>query len=88
MLIETEMNCSNIRWAEPVRVRIGHGISVDIDGPQSALNAMTQRWPKERGEQYERARKLCMAALGRRVSAAAIRDDFIAACVEADVLVT
>ena len=87
MIIETELNCSNISWTEPVRIRIGHGISIGIDGPQSALNAMTQRWPKERGEQYDRARKLCMAALGRRVSASAIRDDFIAACLEAEILV-
>lgn len=86
MIIETEMNCGSICWAEPVRVRIGHGIPIDIDGPQSALNAMTQRWPDERGESYERARRLCMAALGRRVAAASIRDDFIAACLEAEVL--
>jgi hypothetical protein len=87
MIIETDMNCSNICWGEPVRVRIGYGSSVEIDGPQSALNTMTQRWPQTRGEHYDRARKLCMAALGRRVSAASIRDDFVAACVEAKILV-
>ncbi len=86
MIIETEMNCSNICWAEPVRVRVGHGIPVDIDGPQSALNTMTQRWPQTRGEHYDRARNLCMAALGRRVSATSIRDDFVAACLEAGIL--
>lgn len=86
MLIETEMNCSNICWATPVRVLVGRGVLLDIDGPHSALNTMTQRWPPTRGEHYERARNLCMAALGRRVSAAAIRDDFVAACAEAGVL--
>ena len=86
MIIETEMNCSDICWAEPVRVRVGHGVPVNIDGPQSALNTMMQRWPQTGGEQYKRARKLCMAALGRRVPAASIRDDFVAACVEADIL--
>lgn len=87
MLIETEMNCSNICWVIPVRVRIGRGVQLDIDGPQSALNTMPQRWPATRGEHYGRARNLCMAALGKRVAAAAIRDDFVAACVEAGVLV-
>ena len=57
MIIETEMNCSDICWAEPVRVRVGHGVPVNIDGPQSALNTMMQRWPQTGGEQYERARK-------------------------------
>ncbi len=86
MIIETEINCSDISWAQPVRVRVGHGMPVDIDGPQSALNTMTQRWPQKRGEPYDRARRLCMAALGRRVPAASIRDDFIAACIDAGIL--
>jgi hypothetical protein len=86
MLIETEMNCSDICWTTPVKVTLGFGNQISIDGPQSALNAMTQRWPATRGERYERARNLCMAALGRRVAAASIRDDFVAACTEAGVL--
>lgn len=86
MFIETEMKCSNICWVKPVKVHVGYGIQIDIDGPQAALNAMTQQWPEIRGEHYDRARSLCMAALGRRVSAASIRDDFVEACREAGVL--
>ena len=83
MLIETAMNCSEIRWMEPVKVSVGFGQLIEVDGPSAALNVMMQRWPGVRGEQYNRARQLCMAAMGRRVSACSIRDDFIAACMEA-----
>jgi hypothetical protein len=86
MLIETEMNCSDICWTAPVKVQLGNGAKIAIDGPQSALNAMSQRWPATKGEHYERARSLCMAAMGKRVAASAIRDDFVAACMEAGVL--
>jgi Protein of unknown function (DUF982) len=86
MFIETEMNRSSICWTAPVQVHLGYGKKISIDGPQSALNAMTQRWPPTKGEHYERARNLCMAALGRRVAAASVRDDFVAACTEAGVL--
>lgn len=49
MVIGTELNYSNISWTEPVRIWMGHGISISIDGAQSALSAMTQGWPKEAG---------------------------------------
>ncbi|MDQ0320026.1 hypothetical protein QO002_002164 [Pararhizobium capsulatum DSM 1112] len=84
MLIETEMNCSDIRWSVPVPVRTPKGRKLDVCGPQEAMNVLAMDWPKdERGEHYERARKLCMAAMGRRVPAETMRDDFIEACLEA-----
>ncbi len=84
MLVETAMNCSEIHWTEPVKVRGPQGQLVEIDGPLAALNTM-QRWPGVPGEQYNRARSLCMASLGRRVPACSIRDDFVAACMEAGI---
>ena len=85
MLIETAMNCSDIHWTEPVKVRGPQGQVIKIDGPLAALNAMTHNWPGGQSKQYNRARHLCMAALGRRVPACSIRDDFIAACVDAGI---
>ena len=37
MIIETEMNCSDICWAEPVRVRVGHGVPVNNRWPAIRL---------------------------------------------------
>ena len=45
MLIETAMNCSDIHWTEPVKVRGPQGQVIKIDGPLAALNAMTHQWP-------------------------------------------
>lgn len=83
MLMETEKKCSELRWGDPVQVRIQHGRLEDICGPQDALNCLTHRWPVDRGVDFERARQLCMAALGGRIPLNNVRDAFVAACVEA-----
>ncbi|AFL51375.1 hypothetical protein USDA257_c28040 [Sinorhizobium fredii USDA 257] len=69
-----------------MRIRIGRAKPLEIDGPYAALNVMAHRWPDVRGDRYDKAKRLCMAALGRRVAACSIKDDFIEACIEADIL--
>jgi hypothetical protein len=58
----------------------------DIATPLQALNCLAQRWPKVGGEQYEKARHLCMAALGGREPYETVRAAFVAAAEEAEVL--
>ncbi len=87
MQIEYEKNCCDLRWHIPVSVLLGHSLPEDIHGPYEALNCLTHRWPEERGEHYERARQLCMAAMGRRIPAEIVREAFVAASGEAGLLV-
>ncbi|WP_426124457.1 DUF982 domain-containing protein [Pararhizobium sp. PWRC1-1] len=86
MLVIKPENCSDVSWNEPVLVQLRFGFPEKIETPLQALNCLAQRWPKVGGEQYERARHLCMAALGGRVQCDTVRVAFVAAAEEADVL--
>lgn len=86
MLVTKSENCSDVRWSEPVTVQLRYGFPEDIETSLQALNCLAQRWPKVGGEEYIRARQLCMAALGRRVPCETVRTAFAAAAEEAEVL--
>jgi hypothetical protein len=86
MLVIKPENCSDVRWSEPVTVQLRYGFPEEIETPLQALNCLAQRWPKVGGEEYMRARQLCMAALGGRVPCETVRLAFAAAAEEAEVL--
>lgn len=86
MVIKPE-NCSDVRWSTPVTVQLRYGFPEDIETPLQALNCLAQRWPKVGGEDYLRARHLCMAALGGRIPCETVRAAFVAAAEEAELLV-
>jgi hypothetical protein len=86
MLVIKPENCSDVSWNEPVLVQLRFGFPEKIETPLQALNCLAQRWPKVGGDQYEKARHLCMAALGGRVPCDTVRAAFVAAAEEAEVL--
>lgn len=74
------------RWATPVYVRIGHGASEVITGPQKALHFLMIRWPTERGAKYTMAGIACANSVEGRGSPEVAKEAFIAAAIEASVL--
>ncbi|WP_438750268.1 DUF982 domain-containing protein [Pararhizobium sp. O133] len=87
MIIQKAERCADVMWSEPVEIRLGYGQPEKISGPLQALNCLAQRWPDTGGEEYLKAKTLCMAALGERIPCAGVRDAFVAAAAEADMLV-
>lgn len=55
-------NGGEVRWPEPVYLRIGYGIPEAIRSPKEAHDYLLFRWPALRGEKYKSARSLCLAA--------------------------
>ena len=79
-------NGGEVRWPEPVYLRIGYGIPEAIRSPKEAHDYLLFRWPALRGEKYKSARSLCLAANDDPLLCDNARKIFIEACVEADVL--
>lgn len=75
-----------VRWGEPVWVRVGYGIPDAMRGPSQALAYLDTRWPAARGAAFHRARTGCVAALNRRASCEAAREAFLHAAGEARML--
>ena len=73
-------------WDVPVYVRIGRGLTETVDGPHEALAYLSNRWPAERGDHYERAKVACTDVLERYGSLAEAREAFIAAAIEVHIL--
>lgn len=79
-------NTGDIRWQEPVYLRIGYGIPEAIRNPKEACNHLLFRWPAVRGEKYNAARNLCLEANTNPLLCRKAREMFVEACIEADVL--
>lgn len=88
MLVLQHENCSETRWGDPVVVQLRPGSPEEIDGPLKALNCLVHRWPPLGGEEYGRAKEMCMAALGGRIPCQSARVAFLAAAEEAETLVS
>ncbi|MDM9629555.1 DUF982 domain-containing protein [Rhizobium sp. S152] len=74
-----------ILWEVPVFVRIGNGVRETIDGPREALDYMLNRWPAERGQEYENAKSACRLAIQHYGSLEDARAHFVAAAGEAKI---
>lgn len=79
-------NRAGVRWPEPVYLRIGYGMPEAIRSPEEAYNYLLFRWPAIRGERYNSARNLCLAANSDPLLSEKARKIFVEACIEADVL--
>ena len=77
---------SLIHWSAPVHVRVGHGSSESIFGPEAAVEYLKYRWPARSNQHYLNAMRACTAATDRSESPDFARDAFIAACIEANML--
>jgi hypothetical protein len=75
-----------IRWREPVWVKIGYGVPEGIRGPRQALSYLTFRWPHLRGEHFEEAMRQCKAALRKEVECDVARQTFLQAAREAEMI--
>jgi hypothetical protein len=73
-------------WSEPVRVRVGYGFPETIRGPQEALDYLNWRWPVRDGFYYAQARTECAASLQRKVPLEQVRETFVLASIEAEML--
>lgn len=79
---------SAAQWQFPVRIKDGRGIPEAIHGPEEALEHLTYRWPAETGSHYDNARRQCLNARQRGVPVEVVREAFVAASLEAGMLVT
>ncbi|MBY3379472.1 MULTISPECIES: DUF982 domain-containing protein [Rhizobium] len=75
-----------IRWKDPVFVRIGNGFRERVEGPKAALEALIHRWPSQSQPEYAAAKCRCTDAIIQHGSAEFARRAFIEAAVAAKVL--
>ncbi|MGR9170628.1 MULTISPECIES: DUF982 domain-containing protein [Rhizobium] len=73
-----------IRWKVPVYVAVGDEPTRKISGPQDALQYLSDNRAIQTGFPYWRARHRCYDALKGLITSEEMRDDFIAACAQAD----
>lgn len=83
VMIETSYE---VRWREPVWVKIGYGIPEGIRGPRQALSYLTFRWPHLRGDHFRQALHQCKLALRNEVECNVARAAFIQAAQEAEMI--
>ncbi|TDK34303.1 DUF982 domain-containing protein [Rhizobium deserti] len=74
------------RWLAPIWVRVGFGMPEAIRGPREALECLTYRWPAQRGQHYQAAKRSCTAALTKQLLCDQARDAFMRASIEAQML--
>ncbi|EUB96545.1 protein of unknown function DUF982 [Rhizobium sp. CF080] len=77
---------SDPNWPEPVIVAVGRRSPEIIRTPAEALIYLTNKWPAARNERYRTATEVCSAALRRQIDAAAARETFLSAALEAGML--
>ncbi|MDR6818106.1 hypothetical protein J2X76_003283 [Neorhizobium sp. 2083] len=77
---------SDPNWQEPVVVAVGRRSPEIIRTPAEALIYLTNKWPAARNERYRTATQVCSAALRRQIDAAAARETFLSAALEAGML--
>ncbi len=75
-----------VRWSEPVWVKVGYGVPEAVRGPSQALSYLTFRWPAVRGQAFESAGLRCKLALRKDVECDVAREAFIRAAQEAQMM--
>lgn len=75
-----------VRWREPVWVKIGYGFPEAVRGPKQALNCLTFRWPALRGDHFEEALRQCKSALRKEIGCDVAREAFLKAAQEAEMI--
>jgi hypothetical protein len=80
---DTKMPLLDVRWARPVKVRLQCGLEHSFTSIYDALDFLENEWPIRQGRRYDHAVKRCRRALSGVIPAAIVREDFVAACLEA-----
>lgn len=80
------LTADQTQWSQPVRVRVGYGFPETIRGPKDALEYLTWRWPVRDGLHYAKALKECAASLQRQLPIETVRETFVLASIEAEML--
>ena len=75
-----------VRWREPVWVRIGQGVPESIKGPKQALSYLTFRWPELEGDHVQQALQQCRRVLRKEAECDVARAAFVRAAREANVI--
>jgi hypothetical protein len=76
-----------IFWVAPVHIRTSDGRSIPVDGPHQAVEMLDAGWPDKTGEHYGRAVRECNLACHVNGCLDSSRETFVAAALEARVLV-
>lgn len=75
-------------WSKPVTLEIGTlGKYKNVTNTGEAARMLLSQWPLDRGRQYGKARKTCLAVLEGSKPPSEARKAFIEAAAEADIFV-
>ncbi len=77
------MTIRDVPWTLPLQVTLRSGLQRTFSSVYEALDFLEHEWPLKRGERCQRAAASCTRALNRMTPAAVAREDFVAACLEA-----
>jgi hypothetical protein len=75
-----------VRWREPVWVKVGYGVPEAIRGPSQALSYLTFRWPHLRGDRFQQAMTQCKLALRKELECDVARKAFVQAARESEMI--
>lgn len=75
-----------LRWREPVWVKVGYSVPEAIRGPRQALNYLTFRWPYLRGDHFRQAMRQCKLALHKELECDVAHAAFVRAAQEAEMI--
>ncbi|WP_436255905.1 DUF982 domain-containing protein [Neorhizobium sp. LjRoot104] len=75
------------KWVEPVTVQIGRRAPEKIQTSAEALLFLTNKWPCERGLEYQTSRDICSAAIRRQIGNDAARASFVVAASVAKLII-
>jgi len=74
-------------WRHVVNLRVGQGPIETIRCPGEALGYLNGRWPEGAGPYTDAARSKCLRALEDRTASEEAREVFMAAAIEASLLI-
>ena len=74
-------------WPGCVYIKLEKHRTERVSGPSTALRALDQWWPAERGHHYYTAKAACSAAMLWKCTPVLARETFIAAAIEANILI-
>lgn len=77
----------DIKWIAPMKIGRQHGAATSVEGPMQALEVLNDHWPTSGGKHHQLALRECALACKHLGRAEASREAFMAAALEAGVLI-
>lgn len=77
----------DIKWIAPMKIGAHHGSATTVEGPMQALAILTDNWPTTGRKHHEAALRECALACRQLGRSEKSREAFMAAALEAGVLV-